>query len=181
MINSAFPLRFDPIDASNFPSIELSLQPVIRSSAGGSRRVDAQTLGGSARRLAVGTHPTQGFRNPACLNCGTYSAQPQGARVKGSNMFQRLTASLTPTSFLPSALLGITGTKESKYATSDATDDEFASDTMSQFEMPKVGGAGRLTPATISNVPPRSPRNIRYGVFFRLCPPRGRVHLCHLN
>ena len=67
-------------------------------------------------------------------------------------MFQRLTASLTPTSFLPSALTGTTGTKESKYATSDTTDDEFASDTLSQLDMPKVGGAGRLTPATISYV-----------------------------
>ena len=148
---------------------------MIRSSAGGSRRVDEHNLGGSARRLAVGTHPTQGFRNPACLNCGTYSAQPQGARVKGSNMFQRLTASLTPTSFLPSALLGITGTKESKYATSDATDDEFASDTMSQFEMPKVGGAGRLTPAPISNGPPRSPRTYPiWGFFSDSAPPASR-------
>ena len=98
-------------------------------------------------------------------------------------MFQRLTASLTPTSFLPSALLGITGTKESKYATSDATDDEFASDTMSQFEMPKVGGAGRLTPAPISNGPTISADVSDMGFFFRLCPSRleGRVHLCHLN
>ena len=90
-------------------------------------------------------------------------------------MFQRLTASLTPTSFLPSALLGITGTKESKYATSDATDDEFASDTMSQFEMPKVGGAGRLTPAPISNGPPRSPRTYPiWGFFSDSAPPASR-------
>ena len=38
--------------------------------------------------------------------------------------------------------------------------------------MPKVGGAGRLTPATISYVPPRSPRKypIR-GLFFPTLPP----------
>ena len=98
-------------------------------------------------------------------------------------MFQRLTASLTPTSFLPSALTGTTGTKESKYATSDTTDDEFASDTMSQFDMPKVGGAGRLNPRDNFQRPPTiSAEMSDMGVFSDSAPPpAARVHLCHLN
>ena len=43
---------------------------------------------------------------------------------------------------------------EKKYAASDTTDDDFASDTMSQVDLPKAGGARRPNPPAISNVPP---------------------------
>ena len=68
-------------------------------------------------------------------------------------MFSRLSASLTPSSYLPSALTGALGMTEKKYAASDTTDDDFASDTMSQVDLPKVGGARRPNPPAISNVP----------------------------
>lgn len=69
-------------------------------------------------------------------------------------MFSRLSASLTPSSYLPSALTGALGMTEKKYAASDTTDDDFALDTMSQVDLPKAGGARRPNPPAISNVPP---------------------------
>jgi hypothetical protein len=43
---------------------------------------------------------------------------------------------------------------EKKYAASDTTDDDFASDTMSQVDLPKVGGARRPNPPARSGVAP---------------------------